>query len=150
WGLGLAGAAALLFLLVSFNEMPVEQLTKLLLPVVVAALGIGVTMGRWGIAGLALLLGLSAGAWDFVVGSFPDRLPAGQIPWSITSFWSSLAACYFIAVYLVLYASFLQPYLGDAARYFRNSPANVAVRREIRRQAVSTLETLHLSGEYDR
>jgi hypothetical protein len=61
-----------------------------------------------------------------------------------------VAACYFIGVYLALYASFLQPYLGDAARYFRNSPANVSVRREIRRQAVSTLQALHLSGNYDR
>jgi hypothetical protein len=34
-----------------------------------------------------------------------------------------------VALYLALYAVFLQPYLGDAARYFRNSPGNVAVRR---------------------
>jgi hypothetical protein len=41
-------------------------------------------------------------------------------------------------------------YLGDAARYFRNSPANVAVRRAIRKEAVETLERLHTSGLYDR
>ena len=35
--------------------------------------------------------------------------------------------------------AFLQPYLGDAARYFRNSPGNVAVRRAIRKEAVDTL-----------
>jgi hypothetical protein len=44
----------------------------------------------------------------------------------------------------------LQPYLGDAARYFRDSPGNVAARREIRRQAVGILQTLHQSGDYDR
>ena len=71
-------------------------------------------------------------------------------PWSITSFLSSIAAWSLIALYLLLYALFLQPYLGDAARYFRNSPANVAVRREIRKQAVDTLEDLHLSNRYDR
>ncbi|MBJ6903642.1 hypothetical protein, partial [Vibrio cholerae] len=46
--------------------------------------------------------------------------------------------------------AFLQPYLGDAARYFRGSPANVAVRRAIRKEAVGTLERLHTSGQYDR
>src|SRR6185437_2525778 len=44
----------------------------------------------------------------------------------------------------------LTPYLGDAARYFRNSPANVAVRRAIRKDAVDTLDSLHASGFYDR
>jgi hypothetical protein len=53
-------------------------------------------------------------------------------------------------VYLAAYAAFLQPFLGDAARYFRNSPANVAVRREIRRQAVDTLDLLHRLRIYDR
>lgn len=149
WSLGLAAAAVLSFLLVSYYEIPVEQLTRLLLPTVVAAIVIKITMDWWGIAGLGIVLLLSAGAWCFAWLCFGD-VPEGQTPWSIISFWSSVAACYLIAVYLALYASFLQPYLGDAARYFRNSPANVAVRREIRRQAVSTLQTLHLSGDYDR
>ena len=39
-----------------------------------------------------------------------------------------------------------QPYLGDAARYFRGSPANVAVRREIRKQTVDLLDRLHASA----
>ena len=54
------------------------------------------------------------------------------------------------ALYLAINAAFLQPYLGDAARYFRNSPANVAVRRAIRKEAVDTLERLHNCGLYDR
>ena len=49
-----------------------------------------------------------------------------------------------------MYALFLQPFLGDAARYFRASPGNVLVRREIRKQAVDTLDTLHNWGTYDR
>jgi hypothetical protein len=53
-------------------------------------------------------------------------------------------------LYVGLNAVFLQSYLGDAARYFRNSPGNVAVRREIRKQAVATLASLHESGQYDR
>jgi hypothetical protein len=55
-----------------------------------------------------------------------------------------------VGFYLAVNAAFLQPYLGDAARYFRNSPANVAVRREIRKQAVDLLDRLHASGRYDR
>ena len=72
------------------------------------------------------------------------------LPWSITAFWSSIAAWVFVAIYLASYSLFLQPYLGDAARYFRNAPGNVAIRREIRKEAVDTLEDLHLSGKYDR
>jgi hypothetical protein len=144
----LAAAAAICFALVHYDEELVGQLTRVFLPLVVAAIVIKVIMGGWGLAGFAIVLTLSAGAW-FVAWLTFD-IPPGQTPWSITSYWSFVAACYFIAVYLALYAAFLQPYLGDAARYFRNSPGNVAVRREIRRQAVSYLQTLHLSGNYDR
>jgi hypothetical protein len=74
----------------------------------------------------------------------------GWIFWSLNERYSSVIALSVIAIYGALYALFLQPYLGDAARYFRNSPGNVAVRREIRKQAVDTLNALHTSGKYDR
>jgi hypothetical protein len=74
----------------------------------------------------------------------------GWIFWSLNERYSSLIAVSVIVVYGAMYALFLQPYLGDAARYFRNSPGNVAVRREIRKQAVDTLAALHASGRYDR
>jgi hypothetical protein len=148
WSVVLVVLAAGSFWLVHENESPVENLVRLLLPILVSAIIIKVVMEWWGIVGLLTVVVLSFGAWGFA--SLHFEVPAGQTPWSITSFWSTVAACYFIAVYLALYAAFLQPYLGDAARYFRNSPGNVAVRREIRRQAVSQLQTLHLSGDYDR
>jgi hypothetical protein len=72
------------------------------------------------------------------------------VPWSIESEWSSTAAWLFLASYVVLSAAILQPYLGDVARYLRNSPANVQGRRDIRRAAVKTLLGLHESGKYDR
>jgi pimeloyl-ACP methyl ester carboxylesterase len=156
WSAGLLAAPVLLFILVYCYEPQAEQITILLLPILVAALVIKVAMGRWGLAGLGLTLLLSAGALAFAllcfknIIDFPEAYRSGQLPWSLTSFWSSAAACYFIAIYLALYATFLQPYLGDAARYFRNSPANVTVRREIRKQAVNTLKALHESGDYDR
>jgi hypothetical protein len=79
-----------------------------------------------------------------------EALFDGWRPWSLNSPWSSVLAWSVIGFYLAVNAAFLQPYLGDAARYFRNSPANVAVRREIRKQAVETLDYLHTSGRYDR
>jgi hypothetical protein len=148
-------AATVGFVLVRNFESIAEPLTVLLLPVLVAGVIIAFTMGRWGIAGLGVVLGLSAIGLAIGLILFPESwslqdFPYDWIPWSTRSLWSCEAAWFIIAVYLVLYAAFLQPYLGDAARYFRDSPANVAVRREIRMQAVDTLEALHLSGDYDR
>ncbi|MFH1340011.1 MAG: hypothetical protein ABIL01_02185 [Pseudomonadota bacterium] len=71
-------------------------------------------------------------------------------PWGLNSPWSVNLAWAVVGLYLAVNAAFLQPYLGDAARYFRNSPANVAVRRAIRTEAVNTLDRLHASGQYDR
>ena len=145
---GLAIFAILAFVTMARHQHGAEILTNLLLPILLAALVIHFTMGRWGIAGLAVALLLSGVALGFA--SFWIETDVRDMPWSITSFWSSIAAFYFIAMYLALYAAFLHPYLGDAARYFRDAPGNVAVRREIRKQAVDTLESLHLSGSYDR
>ena len=64
--------------------------------------------------------------------------------------YSAVIAFAIIFIYIAIYALFLQPFLGDAARYFRASPGNVLVRREIRKQAVDTLDTLHKWGTYDR
>jgi hypothetical protein len=71
-------------------------------------------------------------------------------PWSLNSPWSASLAFAVLGIYLIANGAFLQPYLGDAARYFRASPANVAVRRAIRMEAVNTLHNLHKSGNYDR
>jgi hypothetical protein len=154
WSAAIAIVVVVVFELVLRFEDAAEALTIVLLPTLVAAAIIKATMGRWGLAGLAIVLALSAVALICVVPAFGvefvDAYRMGWLPWSITSFWSTVVACYFLAMYLALYAAFLQPYLGDAARYFRNSPGNVMVRREIRQQAVSTLEALHLSGDYDR
>lgn len=74
----------------------------------------------------------------------------GWIFWSLNERYSAVIAFAIILIYLALYAMFLQPFLGDAARYFRASPGNVLVRREIRKQAVDMLDTLHKWGTYDR
>ncbi|OAE96779.1 hypothetical protein AYJ54_36505 [Bradyrhizobium centrolobii] len=74
----------------------------------------------------------------------------GWIFWSLNERYSAVIAVAIILIYLAVYALFLQPFLGDAARYFRPSPGNVLVRRRIRTHAVETLEALHKWGTYDR
>jgi len=71
-------------------------------------------------------------------------------PWGLNSPWSAILSFAVLGLYLAANAAFLQPYLGDAARYFRGSPANVAVRRAIRKESVDTLAELHTCGRYDR
>jgi hypothetical protein len=135
------------------------------LPATFAGLVTLLLMGKWGIlpfvfAYLISFLFHFIKLWVFD-GVDPVTLLRGDeargialaielVPWSLTSTWSSIAAWLFIASYFVLSTGFLQPYLGDVARYLRNSPANIAGRREIRRAAVDTLLALHESGKYDR
>jgi pimeloyl-ACP methyl ester carboxylesterase len=133
--------------------------TNMILVPSIALLATYLLMGKWGIRAFMWAYGLSVGFFAIYVaavlsGCLPDTLGSmlrtGRVPWSLTSAWSVVAACLLIGVYLIINAAFLQPYLGDAARYFRNSPANVAVRREIRKNAVKTLDQLHRSRDYDR
>ena len=160
---GVVGAIA--FGLFRWLGLPFKEslqlLTNVLLPLGVALLATWFLMGPWGLLafGLTFLLSLAFGAvyliavaLDFLTQheTIAEVLRNGWLPWSIASEWSAVAAWVIIGIYLILNAGFLQSYLGDAARYFRNAPANVAVRREIRKQAVDTLESLHLSGIYDR
>jgi hypothetical protein len=118
------------------------------LPAVIALLAVRVLMGWWGVAAFAVACALSG--LFYVCLSYTSIESDQIIPWSIDSQWSAVLAWLNIAAYLIFNAMFLQPYLGDAARYFRNAPANVAVRREIRRDGVETLDHLHAVGGYDR
>jgi hypothetical protein len=114
-------------------------------------------MGKQGMRAFWRILVVSVAVFLFVLFVVWDpraatavNLMNGWRPWSLNSPWSSVVAWSIVGFYLAVNAAFLQPYLGDAARYFRNSPANVAVRREIRKQAVDLLDRLHASGRYDR
>jgi hypothetical protein len=175
-----AGPLCFALLYLSLNHDSVSSvLSYLLLPISTSLIMARLIMGRWGMAVTALVYlvssalfmiylherwllninhshpfldfaqnlgGLLSGGWQ----PFAKITEQGWILWSLTESMSRVIACAVIAVYLVLNAIFLQSYLGDAARYFRASPGNVAVRREIRKQAVDTLDALHASGKYDR
>jgi hypothetical protein len=127
------------------------------LPLLTALLATYLLMGRQGLRAFWRIVVVSVFVFLFLLHEVWDataplaiNLLNGWRPWSLNSQWSSVVAWAIVGFYLAVNAAFLQPYLGDAARYFRNSPANVAVRREIRKQAVDLLDRLHASGRYDR
>ena len=135
-----------------------ELFTLIALPTLIALIATLLIMGRQGLRAFwraifisVVLFGIFIVAdrhWhpqsDFVLTVIKAWL------WALNSPWSVAAASAVIGLYLIVNAAFLQSYLGDAARYFRNSPGNVAVRRTIRKEAVDTLDRLHTSGQYDR
>jgi hypothetical protein len=134
--------------------------TNALLPVLLATIAIALVMRGWGLLALLIAYVLSlvffglyyvlSGHFGIQGESLAEMWADGRLPWSLTSPASAVAAWVVFGLYLVIDAWFLQPYLGDAARYFRASPANVAVRRKIRKEAVDTLDSLHACGFYDR
>ena len=163
---GVAGVALLgIYALVEWlvppqGRMPdgVELFALVALPTLVALIATLLVMGRQGLRAFWRAIGISAFvSVCFVVAdrfwnpelSFAESAARGWL-WGVNSPWSVAAAAAVIGLYLILNAVFLQSYLGDAARYFRGSPGNVAVRRAIRKEAVDTLERLHTGGQYDR
>lgn len=158
---GVAVVAWILGAWLHLGPTPVVLLmTKVLLTPVIAFLAVDLLMGKHGIRAFGWAYAASLGffaLYEFLVwfGLLEDSdlstvLQEGRLPWSLGSSWSTVAALLIIGVYIIVNAAFLQPYLGDAARYFRNAPANVAVRRAIRKNAVDTLDRLHRSRLYDR
>ena len=130
------------------------NLVTLFLPALVSLVATRLLMGGGWVTVIFVIAYLLSAVFEYLVHSRLDHswvVPLGQlIPWALNSPWCVVSACVILATYVIVSVVFLQPYLGDAARYFRDAPSNVAVRREIRRQAVNTLESLHLSGRYDR
>jgi hypothetical protein len=136
-----------------------DLVTMIALPTLNALLASWLLMGKQGLRAFWRALAISAAAfllslllsvvWHPEAG-IVENLVSGWRPWSLNSPSSLVLAWVVIGFYLVINAAFLQPYLGDAARYFRGSPANVAVRRAIRKEAVDMLDHLHTSGRYDR
>jgi len=173
----LIGAVALAamsgaFFYIGIAHETLAWLTSLFLPILISRCVAAIAMGRWGVIAMiaAYLLsscffvfylnarylldwsGLESAGNVFALNGGPlsEILQNGWIFWSLNERYSAVIAFAMILLYLALYALFLQPFLGDAARYFRASPGNVLVRREIRRQAVEMLDTLHKWGTYDR
>jgi hypothetical protein len=159
-----AAAASLAWYCGLFNggsslQVTAAWLTKVFFAPALALVAVYILMKRWGVCAFILTYGLSLmffvvfillqwanSGWQIVI----DGILAGDVAWGLPSSPSTIAAFTIIGVYMLIDAAFLQPYLGDAARYFRNSPANVAARRAIRKNAVDTLDQLHRCRHYDR
>jgi hypothetical protein len=152
--IGLGAAILLGFFFYLHGQGLLQDFATVFVAVFIAAFAVRVLMGWWGIGAFALACLLSLGFYLLLVSLGFTKNPGVQdlqlVPWSLGSQWSVVLAWLNVAAYLIFNVMFLQPYLGDAARYFRNAPANTAVRREIRRQAVDMLSFLHTSGKYDR
>jgi hypothetical protein len=135
-----------------------ELVTIVALPTLVALFVTYLLMGRQGVRAFwrTMVVSLLMCGIFIVIDRYwhPDTPLSDTLlkawPWGLNSPWSAILAFAVLGLYLAANAAFLQPYLGDAARYFRGSPGNVAVRRAIRKEAVDTLERLHTSGQYDR
>jgi pimeloyl-ACP methyl ester carboxylesterase len=140
-----------------------KNLTASFLPIMISLLVSMIAMGGWGV--LAMIATYIC-ASVFFAAYLQSRLllhwqepflpqlkylwEKGWFFWSLNERYSAVIAVAVISIYAVMYVLFLQPFLGDAARYFRAAPGNVLVRRKIRKQAVDTLDTLHSWGIYDR
>src|ERR1043166_1536801 len=151
--LALVGAV---FLVLAVLLVPRPDILKFaimhLLPLLIAGLAAWLLMGSAGLRAFGVATGLSL--WYALIPYvvwwiIPDKETAKPLVEIVASY-TTVASCLIILVYAGLNAAFLQHYLGDAARYFRNAPANVEVRRRIRGLAVDTLDALHKSGRYDR
>jgi hypothetical protein len=66
-----------------------------------------------------------------------------NIPMALGSRSALIVAVWGLVVFVVLNTFFLLTVAGDAARYLRTAPENIAVRREIRSQGANLLKRLH-------
>lgn len=138
------------YLGIKFYDLASHYSTLYLAPALSVLVAL-IAMGRWGALVMALTFAVASASVPVYFWVTDTQHPSADWgAWSLAETWSSVAACFMIVIYFAFNSIFLQSFLGDAARYFRNSPGNVAVRREIRKQAVDTLAALHTSGIYDR
>lgn len=87
----------------------------------------------------ALMRGVGAGA-----------IAAHPLPLAIGERLDVWAALVLLASFVCANSFVLLTVVGDAARYYRAAPGNIAVRRETRRIAVDRLRALHRDPRYDR
>lgn len=102
---------------------------------------------RW--RGFAVLVAMAAvlllAAWAFRGGGSMHEAILGRLddPASV------LAAGGVLLAFAGMAALFLTSVIGDAARYYRNSPANIRVRRAVRALGARSLAALH-DSDFDR
>ena len=93
----------------------------------------------WALSWVLAVGGLTAALWSMTGGN--------AAKWIAAAPWLGVAA---VLLWRWVGRSFALNYIGDAARYLRPHPANIAHRQAIREAGVSLVEKLHRSGRYDR
>lgn len=97
------------------------------------------------IARLLVVLGLAlTGAVALALGKAIPAIPAVVIT-IIGLVWAIV-----VALARLVKSKILINFVGDAARYLKPRPDNVAIRQQIREAGVDLLERLHAPGRYDR
>lgn len=101
----------------------------------------------------AAMLATGIAAWGFHVA--PSLLglapaPATMLPYAPGDRTDTWVALGFVASFALINTFVLLTIVGDAARYYRAAPGNIAVRRAARKLAVDRLRALHDGAHYDR
>lgn len=137
----LCGCLALLSLLLGWVGDVPSGAMAVALPWGAAALLCFFTMGWRGFALLALVSGLLAAVGlPWVHGAAVDP---GEWPMALGSPCWLIVALAGLALFVLLNWFFLLTVAGDAARYLRAAPSNIAVRRSIRSNGAEMLRRLH-------
>jgi pimeloyl-ACP methyl ester carboxylesterase len=85
----------------------------------------------------------------FALSSAGLLLPAQYLP-LVLPWGGQLTIWLGSALLLPALQSLVLRYVGDAARYLRPVPGNIAIRRRVRADGIQLLRKLHNSGKYDR
>jgi hypothetical protein len=93
----------------------------------------------WLLIWVALLAALAAVGASFAGVKIAERIA-----------YSSVVIAVSATLWRILGEPFALNFIGDAARYLRPHPANIAHRQAIRQAGVQLIDKLHASGRYDR
>lgn len=122
-----------------------DETVALLMPWGLALIFVFLTMGTRGVFVLAFLALV-----DFLL----SQTSAPGAEWTLLGRLnhdaSLIAAVAIVTVFTAIGSVFLTSVFGDAARYYRNSPANIRARREIRGIGRDMLDALNRDDRYDR
>lgn len=154
---GISGAAALIGLphpaapMFDFKNFMTASALGAVLPWFVAALFCRICMGKRGVLLLLAVLfvgGLVNAIMAWACGNWPQVV----LPMTLGNTNALVVATIGLAIFVGLNSFILLTVVGDAARYLRSAPENIAVRRRIRALGATMLERLHgaktMDGEY--
>jgi hypothetical protein len=124
---------------------PVDLGVALIVPWVLALVFVFIAMGIRGVLVLVFLFAI-----DFAISQTSNPGAEWTLLGRLGHDASTIAAIAIVAIFAAIGTVFLTSVFGDAARYYRNSPANIRARREIRGTGRDMLDALNRDQRYDR